>query len=383
MNTMQVSTTLLQWAAQQRGLSMNELIDSLEVAASKRETVLSGQLTPHQIEKLSKKTNIPFGYFFLDEPPKNIYNSLPDLRQLLHPAPLSQDFFDTLNDILRKQQWYLDYLEEQDIEKLSFVGKFKFSSALPVSTIATDIRHTLNLTLDDQKNCKDAKNFYQLLSKQIESIGILVFKNGVVKNNNRRNLSVKEFRGFAIADHYAPVIFINGKDSETAWIFTLAHELAHIWLGESGVSDIPAEPIDMFHNRELETYCNQIAAELLLPERDFLTAWAAQPEILETQRKIEALSKIFKVSRWVVARRAYNLGKIRQDEYVATIQVTQKKSTEGGDFYRMLPVRNSKRLTQAIVNSAMSGKTMLREAASLLNVKPHTIIEMSKNLENS
>ncbi len=380
MNTMQISPAILEWAAKQCGLSMVGLIDSLGVA--KPDRLLSGELTPRQIEKLAKKANIPFGYFFLDAPPENLHHSLPDLRQLPHPIPLSQDFFDTLNDILRKQQWYLDYLEEQGIEKLSFVGKFKFTSAQPAATVAADIRDTLNLTLNEQKQCKNTETFYQLLSRQIESIGILVFKNGVVKNNNSRNLSVEEFRGFAIADCRAPVIFINGKDSETAWIFTLAHELAHIWLGESGVSDIPNELKNSQH-RELESYCNQIAAELLLPEQEFLTAWVAQLESLETQRKIDALSKIFKVSRWVVARRAYNLGKIQQDEYVATIQMTQKKSTEGGDFYRMLPVRNSKRLTQAIVNSAMSGKTMLREAASLLNVKPHTIIEMSKHLENS
>jgi len=381
MNTIQVSTTMLEWAARHCGLSRVELMDSL--GTTKQDKLLSGELTAHQIEKLAKKANIPFGYFFLDAPPENMRSSLPDLRQSPHPVPLSQDFFDTLNDILRKQQWYLDYLAELGAEQLSFVGKFKFSNALPVSTIATDIRQTLNLTLDDQKNCQDAARFYQLLSEHVEALGILIFRNGVVKNSNSRPLSVKEFRGFAIADPNAPVIFINGTDSKTAWIFTLAHELAHIWLGESGVSDIPNDPENMFQNRELEVFCNRIAAELLLPESDFLMAWDAQPEYLETQRRIDALSKLFKVSRWVIARRALDLDKIRQDEYVATIQLTNKKSTDGGSFYRTFPIRNSKRLTRVLINNAMSGKTMLREAASLLNVTPQTIVEMSKKLDNS
>jgi Zn-dependent peptidase ImmA (M78 family) len=138
-----------------------------------------------------------------------------------------------------------------------------------------------------------------LLSAKAESIGILVFKNGIVKSNTRRGLSVNEFRGFAIADSLAPVIFINGKDSEAAWIFILAHEIAHIWLGESGVSDLPAN---------------------------------------------------------------------------------QKKNSSGGDSYRNYPIRNSRRLTRAIVSTAMSGGMMLREAASLLNVRPDTVMELSKRM---
>jgi Zn-dependent peptidase ImmA (M78 family) len=374
MDTLQISPSILQWAANQCSLSVDMLVDLLECPPSRHQALVTGQFTIKQIETLAKKTRIPFGYFFLDTPPQITRSSIPDLRQLPNPAPLSADFFDTLDDVLRKQQWYLDYLKEQGTGKLNFVGKFKSDLSIPVEILATDIRDIFNLTIEEQKKCANFEDFYKLLSEKAESIGILIFRNSIVKSNTRRGLSVDEFRGFAIADSYAPIIFINGKDSESAWIFTLAHELAHIWLGESGVSDIPdKQKID---DHKLEKYCNQIAAELLTPKKLFLIAWEKLPE-----PKIEALSKEFKVSQWVVARRAYDLQKISWNEYLRITESGKKikQNKKGGpSFYVLCPLRNSKRLTSAIVNTAMSGNMMLREAASLLNVKPDTVMELGR-----
>ncbi|MDP3010946.1 MAG: ImmA/IrrE family metallo-endopeptidase [Methylococcales bacterium] len=372
MDTLQISPSILHWAANQCGLSVDALVDLLE-CPSKHEALVSGQLTIKQIEKLAKKTHIPFGYFFLDTPPQTTRSSIPDLRQLPNPMPLSAEFFDTLDDVLRKQLWYLDYLKEQGADKLDFVGKFKFDQSVSIETIAADIRDTLNLTIEEQKKCAKFESFFTLLSERIENIGILVFRNSIVKSNTRRGLSVNEFRGFAIANNYAPIIFINGKDSESAWIFTLAHELAHIWLGESGVSDIPdKQKVDDY---KLEKYCNQIAAELLTPKKLFLSAWEKLPE-----PKIEALSREFKVSQWVIARRAYDLRKISWNDYLRITEAGGKiKQHKGSPSpYVIYPIRNSKRLTRTIVNAAMSGNMMLREAASLLNIKPDTVMEMGR-----
>jgi len=378
MNTIQISSNILQWVAEQRGLSISELVDLLGGASSKHEAQMSGKFTIKQVETLAQKTNIPFGYFFLDTPPQLPYSNIPDLRQLPDVVPLSIDFFDTLNDILRKQQWYLDYLKEHGANELNFVGKFKIDSSTPIEDIASDIRNTLNLTIQEQKERKDFRDFFNLLTEKAENIGILIFKNGIVKNNAHRSLSVDEFRGFAIADSYTPIIFINGKDYEAAWIFTLAHELAHIWLGESGVSDIPDKPIPIKH--KLEQYCNKIAAELLTPKKLFLNAWKKHPE-----PKIEALSKEFRVSQRMIAKRAYDLHKISWNDYLHIIKSSKKpkkNKARGGNPYLVYPLRNSKRITNAIVNTAMSGDMMLREAASLLNVKPDTVMEMGRRRTN-
>jgi Zn-dependent peptidase ImmA (M78 family)/transcriptional regulator with XRE-family HTH domain len=372
MATLQISPNILRWAAEQRGLSLDELAGLLGTP-SKLEEFKAGKLSIAQTETLARKTHIPFGYFFLDTPPATIKRSLPDLRQLPDHAPLSVDFFDTLDDVLRKQQWYQDYMRDQGVQPLPFVGKYAFNAQHAPAHVAFDIRSTLQITEQDRQESKDHKAFYSLLSEKIESIGVLVFRSGIVKSNTKRSLSVDEFRGFAISDPLVPVIFINGKDSEAAWIFTLAHELAHIWLGESGVSDVvPNQP----NHANLETYCNKIAAELLTPESEFLAAWEQAP------KQFGILSKKFKVSQLVIARRALDLGKIDWPSYQTIANASKKTSnSDGGNPFRSFPIRNSKRLTKAIVANALSGQTMLREAASLLNVRPETVIELSKRLE--
>jgi Zn-dependent peptidase ImmA (M78 family) len=373
METLQISPSILRWAADQRGLSIDALVDLLEKPA-KHDALAAGKFSIADAEKLAKKTHIPFGYFFLDFPPSVAQRTLPDLRQLPNHEPLSPDFFDVLDDVLRKQQWYLEYLQEQGAPNLEFVGKYAFKANLPAEQVAIDINHTLGITDGERSQCKTTSDFFNLLSEKTERIGILVFKNGIVKSNTKRGLSVSEFRGFAIADPLAPVIFINGKDSEAAWIFTLAHEIAHIWLGESGVSDLPAN--QQKSGNKLEVYCNRIAAELLTPKTVFLDAWEKAKE-----PKFETLSKAFKVSKLVIARRAFDLGKIDWATYQAISEASSKqKISGGGDSYKNYPIRNSKRLTRAIVSTAMSGGMMLREAASLLNVRPDTVMELSKRL---
>jgi len=371
METLQIAPNILRWAADQRGLSLDALVDLLGTP-SKADAYKAGKLSIAQTEKLAQKTHIPFGYFFLETPPAKIERSLPDLRQLPDHSPLSIDFFDTLNDVQRKQQWYQDYLLDQGTQPLTFVGKFAFRSKYRPTEIAGDIRKTLNISEQDRQDSKDYKAFYNLLTEKIESIGVLIFRSGIVKSNTKRGLSVDEFRGFAISDPLAPVIFINGKDSEAAWIFTLAHELAHIWLGESGVSDIVP---NQFNHTNLETYCNRIAAELLTPENQFIPAWEQAPN------QFALLSKIFKVSQLVIARRALDLGKIDWSLYQMIANASKKVSKpEGGSPFNSYPIRNSKRLTKAIVTNAVSGQTMLREAASLLNVRPETVLELSKRM---
>lgn len=371
MQTLQISPNILRWAADQRGLSLDALVGLLGTP-SKVDDYKAGKLSVAQTETLAQKTHIPFGYFFLETPPTKIERSLPDLRQLPDHAPLSINFFDTLDDVLRKQQWYQDYLRDQGAQPLSFIGKHAFRDQHAPVEIANDIRKALNISEQDRQASKDYKAFYNLLSEKIESIGVLVFRNGIVKSNTKRGLSVDEFRGFAISDPLVPVIFINGKDSEAAWIFTLAHELAHIWLGESGVSDVaPNQP----NHTNLETYCNRIAAELLTPASEFLPAWE------QTPNQFDLLSKKFKVSQLVIARRALDLGKIDWENYQTIANASKKAiNSDGGSPFRSFPIRNSKRLTKAIVSNAVSGQTMLREAASLLNVRPETVLELGKRL---
>lgn len=374
MDTLNISPSVLDWAASQIGKTLEDLASSI---ASGRgiDKFLTGELTIRQLEKVAAATRTPFGYLFLDNPPELKKPRLPDMRQTSSPAPLGPDFFEVLEDIIAKQDWYLDYLREVGAAPLDFVGKYNISSS--VEDVARDIALRAGITKDLKKKCANPEEYFRALSEKIESSGILVFKSGIVKSNSKRGLSVAEFRGFAICNKFAPAIFINGKDAEAAWIFTLAHEVAHIWIGESGISDIPS-PKEFRSNTNIEAYCNSVAAELLVPKAEFIAIWEGGG--LEA---IDRASRYFRVSRLVVGRRAYELGKINKDTYGALYANSFKSAGSGGNPYATIPVRNSKKLTNALVRSAMEGSTLMRDAARLLNINPDTVTNIyNKNIRN-
>ncbi len=194
-------------------------------------------------------------------------------------------------------------------------------------------------------------------------------KASYVKAQTRRALSVKEFRGFAVADKLAPLILINGRDAEVATVFTLMHELAHIWLGQSGVSDVT-----LIRSRGLEQFCNQIAARILLPETALKRVWLALKDVI-------AVAKHFRVSRFVAGIHLVHAGYITQEELngVLETKLTAKKKGPVSQM-TMIPIRNSRRLTRELVYSAARGETLYREAASLLNVKPDTVVALFESM---
>lgn len=371
MAILKLSTEVLEWAAENIGESLESMSESFAANKEKREAFLKGNLTHTQAEKFANKVRIPYGYLFLSKPPKEIYLSIPDLRQTPNPEPLSQDFFEVLEDADRKQQWYKDYLKRIGASELPFVGKFSVSRS-NIKDIVQDITKTLSLTSKDVKSCATSDAYFTLLSKRVEDAGILVLKSGIVRSNTKRALSYKEFKGFALCDPIAPLVFINGKDFEVSWVFTLMHEVSHIWLGQSGVSDLALKP----NNGHIEKICNAVAAEILVPEKEFLSAYSKNEDI-------SGLARIFRVSRLVVARRALELKYISKPQYDViadqSANAKPKLNNSGGNAYATLPVRNSQKLTDALVTSTMGGHTLFRVAARLLNVKPDTVSSLAKN----
>ncbi len=180
----------------------------------------------------------------------------------------SPDLLDTLYTMRCRQEWLRKPLFENDAEPLAFVASARLADN--PDAVGREMRRVLGL---DGKWAAGGHNWQDAVSelrRMIEQLGVMAVINGVVGNNTHRPLSVDELRGFALTDLYAPLIFVNGTDAKSAQMFTLAHELAHIWLGTEGLSDFDSL---LPGGTDVEDWCNQAAAELLAPAREFRARW--------------------------------------------------------------------------------------------------------------
>jgi Zn-dependent peptidase ImmA (M78 family)/transcriptional regulator with XRE-family HTH domain len=377
-----VKKELLRWARERADLSIDALAEKVGTRPARLESWETGEKRPtfKQAQRLANVTHVPFGYLFLDSPPDDDIN-LPDLRTVggEPPQPFNAESKDLIEDILFKHDWFKEYLLDQGAEALPFVGRFALDAS--PSAIAQDIRRTLRLEAVAEQSGNWTEYLRRLLS-QAESAGIWMMRSGTVGSNTHRPLLVEQFRGFAIADSIAPLVFINGKDATAAQIFTFAHEVGHIWLGQSGVSNVPISRTHFREAPQVEVVCNAVAAEVLVPSNIFRRVWNRSRSVEEN---VNALSALFKVSRIVIARRSLDHGFITQRVYDAFFagekarwQEEADEGASGGDFYRTLPIKMGRRFTNAVVSSAVRGDLLLRDAARLLNTKPATVLKFFK-----
>ena len=230
------------------------------------------------------------------------------------------------------------------------------------------MRGVLGFNLDERRRLPTWTEALRRFIEQADALGVLVMVSGVVGSNNRRKLDPQEFRGFALADDLAPLVFINGADTKAAQMFTLAHELAHVWLGQSALSDAQAASVP---EHEVERWCNQVAAELLVPLevlRDEYDRHAGLGN--ETDR----LARRFKVSTLVILRRIHDIEGLTREQlweaYEAELQrLRALPKGSGGDFYLTLGARASKRFARALVVSTLEGRSSFTEAFRLLGFK--------------
>jgi len=383
-----ITGAVLQWARERARIKRDEVARRLN---EPEESVVQWERgkdrpTLHQAEKLADLLRIPFGYLFLTAPPVEKL-PLPDFRTVRGAEPIpSADLIDVVNDVLVKQEWYRGFLLEEGARKLPFVGRF--STRDPITTVAADIRETLRINTAMRQECSTPTDFLRTIVKSAEASGIVVMRCGIVSGNPRRALSVKDFRGFAISDPIAPIVFINARDWPAAKVFTVAHELVHIWIAESGISNISLkEPVSV-GSHAIERFCNQTAAEILIPESELRETWAEDRSL---ESNIDTIAHAFKVSVLVVILRTFeaNLITRRQyqeyydreaEKYESTIRAKKKP---GGHFERNVIARNSETITSAAIFSAVEGRVLYRDAARLLNIGIPQVQKLAKYMARS
>jgi len=366
-NEINVNANMLTWAIARAGYELQAFSEKypkfnidLWLEGDKKPTV-------KQLEDFSKKVYLPFGYLFLPEPPKEKL-PIPFFRTNQNQADnVSINVYDTILLMQQRQEWLRNYLMENDFDRLAFVGKFRNKTS--VKDIVADIRYTLNFPENWASQFRTWQEAQDHLVLHIEDKGIITVFNGVVENNGFRKIPVDECRGFVLVDDIAPFMFINNADWKSAQMFTIVHELAHIWTGHSAGFDFrKLQPAD----DPIEILCDQVAAEFLVPENSFNEVWNNNPII-------SYASRFFKVSEIVIARRALDTGKLNKRQFFAFYEeysnrefAKKEQKSSGGDFYATTKKRLSLTFASHINNAVQSGDLLYRDAYKLTSLKGDT-----------
>lgn len=367
MTRVPVQPHLLQWALDRAGIAP----DAIRSRFEKYDEWFAGTLHPtlKQLQSFARATHTAIGCFFLSEPPK-LTVPIPDFRTLSgqHPDEPSPDLLDTIYLCQQRQDWYINYARANGDSPLHYIGTASTQS--DIRTIASAIRSTLQFDVSVRKNLKTWEDALRQFIQLADEAGILVMVSGVVGSNNTRRLDTAEFRGFTLSERFAPLVFINGADTKSAQMFTLAHELAHLWLGQSALSDATVASVSA---HKVEQWCDQVAAEMLVPLDAFANEFNRKADVLA---EMQRLARIFKVSTLVILRRMHDVGTLNRGRFWSLYQAEVRRLIQimthkagGGDYYRTTASRVSHRFTRAIVTSALEGRSTFVEAFRLLGCR--------------
>jgi Zn-dependent peptidase ImmA (M78 family) len=342
---------------------------------------LAGEAAPtlKQLEDFARKTHTPVGFLFLEEPPVETV-PIPDFRTISDRpvaaagAVVSADLLDVIYACERRQEWYRDNQLLEGEPPLPFVGVA--STTDTVDDVAGQMRQVLDWTAQSRAVCRTSDAALTWLRERAEAAGVLVMISGIVGSNTHRTLDPQEFRGFALVDRYAVVVFVNGADSKAAQVFTLVHDLAHLWLGETALSDLDPQSI---RSNAVERWCNQVAAEFLVPMAEFRQRFDQRADL---RAQLRPLAEHFRVSSQVILGRIREAGALTWDEYLTELDVERQRVTAfladrggGGNYYNTKPVQVSRRFASALIASAKEGRTPYTTAFRLLDVKKESTFD--------
>lgn len=366
----EISKNILEWVLRTSEGSLNEKwTDNVKqwINGDKNPTV-------NQISQLSKASKIPFGYLFLQEPPK-VDLPLLNFRTVNNDAveEPSKELLDTVYEMQSKVSWLSDYRKDQGMDKISFIGMNNEYKQLDGSEKAERILNYFDL--DSDWNFKKGKTF-NILRERVTNYGITVSVNGVVRNTRRR-LNQNEFRAFVIIDDFAPLIFINSRDSFNARLFSLVHELVHIWYGQPELYNFNFQSNPQYNDSVSEQEINLITENIILPKSSFLKHWNKLDK--DDFDKIKRISRNFDVSSLVVAIRAKHLNLISQnivdhikkesERKYDELRKKNKANESGPNFYDNLAYKTDVNFARDVIRSAKSGETSYTDAFDLLNVR--------------
>jgi len=379
---------ILEWARETAGLSLEEAAQAIElneargVPGPQRLAALeSGKEEPSRplLLRMAKAYRRSLLVFYLEKPPK-IGDRGKDFRTLPGgEPPLFNPVLDALiRDIRARQGLIRSLLEDEETERLTFVGSATMD--VPAPKLAERIVKQIRFDLAKFRQQESIESAFAYLRFRIEDTGIFVLLLGNL-GSYHTNIPVETFRGFALSDDLAPIAIINDNDARPAWSFTALHEVAHLWLGDTGISGWATEVAT-------EQYCSDVAAEILLPPRDLQefdgTKRLSLDELAEFIGKFASGRNI---SRAMIAYRAFRTGAITRKVWVELIErfrqdwlkrkereAQKQAGKEGGpSYYVVRRHRIGKALLDLAGRSLSEGLLTYTKAGRLLGVRPRNV----------
>ena len=366
----QIAPERYEWALKRAGHTVDDYMNSHPQSGVR--SWINGEKSPtyKQLENFAKSVHVPFGYLFLDTPPKEEI-PIPMFRGSASSGAFDLNVYDTIMLVVQRQNWLEEYLPEVGADTCRFVNTMSMNDSIPL--VVDRLRTILRLDERWAFGLATYDAAVNLLTERLEEAGVFLTYNGVVGNNGHRPISVDECRGFTLASQVAPYIFVNNSDSKSAQMFTLIHEMAHLVVGVSA----GYAGANVFEQNAAEPFCDKVAAEFLVPREVLAQVWTSPTALPK-------LAKQFKVSEIVVARRAHDMGLLDSKAYREFFlqykkRPLQKKSSKGGSFYRTSVKRIGRLFAIHVRNAVHSRMLSYTEAYRLTGLQGHTYNQFMTN----
>lgn len=371
-----ITAKVFKWARESAKMTEEYAASKVSVSIDKFKNWENGKDYPtiRQAQTLAKVYKRPFALFFLPDVP-NDFQPLQDFRKAGSKELSTASIF-MIREIQQKQAWISEVNEENNENRVPFIGKYTIKDN-PI-LVANDILATLNI---NPLNYKSNNPIIEWIDKA-ESNGIFISRTSFI--HSRLKLDSNEIQGFAIADNFAPFIFINSGDWNAPQLFTLVHELSHLWIAESGISNVIEPSIkNVADYNPVELFCNEVAANALMPKEFFNSLGS---KAFDNVNEVFKNAKTIGVSSFALLVRALNLNIISLSTYkqlkqLADIEfheflkreeakkIKQKEKTGGPNYFLLQLNRNGRLFTQTVLDAFRGGVIEPSMASNLLNVQ--------------